>query len=301
MRAASNPGNVGHDWVKRRFVERLGAPGGDRIFVPARLNENPYINREDYVKSLLNLDPVTRARILKGDWEARSLRGVLRREWFEIIECAPAELSVVRYWDTAFQKKRTSDFTVGVKYGLARNGIGYILHVARAQATPHEVETFIANIAGQDSRNIPIVLQQEPGSGSALWIDSMRRGVLRGYPIKADSVRGSKFERSQPFRAAAEANNIKILRGAWNEAFLNECEQFSPDEREYEHDDQVDAVCGAFSFLAAYPREFSYTPVRSDGLRKVSREEQDKIDDAMSGHKGLGQLIKSRRWGPGGY
>jgi predicted phage terminase large subunit-like protein len=253
------------------------------------------------VKSLLNLDPVTRARILKGDWEARSSRGVLRREWFEIIECAPAELSVVRYWDTAFQKKRTSDFTVGVKYGLARNGIGYILHVARAQATPHEVETFIANIAGQDSRNIPIVLQQEPGSGSALWIDSMRRGVLRGYPIKADPVRGSKFERSQPFRAAAEASNIKILRGAWNEAFLNECEQFSPDEREYEHDDQVDAACGAFSFLAAYPREFSYTPVRSDGLRKVSREEQDKIDDAKSGHKGLGHLIKSRRWGPGGY
>ena len=228
---------------------------------------------------------------------------MLRWEWFEIIECAPAELSVVRYWDTAFQKKRTSDFTVVVKYGLAHNGIGYILHVARAQATPHEVETFVANTAGQDSRSIPVVLQQEPGSGSALWIDSMRRGVLRGYPIKADPVRGSKFERSQPFRAAAKASNIKILRGPWNEAFLNECEQFSPDEREYEHehDDQVDAVCGAFSYLAANRYEFSYTPVRSDGLRKVSREEQDKIDDAKSGHKGLGHLIKSRRWGPGGY
>jgi Terminase RNaseH-like domain len=129
----------------------------------------------------------------------------------------------------------------------------------------------------------------------------MRHGVLRGYPIKADPVRGSKFERSQPFRAAAEASNIKILRGAWNEAFLNECEQFSPDEREYEHDDQVDAACGAFSFLAAYPPEFSYTPVRSDGLRKVSREEQDKIDDARGGYRGLGGMSKSRRWGPGGW
>ena len=220
---------------------------------------------------------------------------------FEIIECAPAELSVVRYWDTAFQKKRTSDFTVGVKYGIARNGIGYILHVAQAQATPHEVETFIANTAGQDSRSIPIVLQQEPGSGSALWIDSMRRGVLRGNPIKADPVRGSKFERSQPFRAAAEASNIKILRGPWNEAFLNECEQFSPDEREYEHDDQVDAVCGAFSYLAANRYEFSYTPVRSGQPRSLSRKEQDAIDDARGGYSGLDGLIKSRRWGPGGY
>ena len=85
---------------------------------------------------------------------------MLRREWFEIIECAPAELSVVRYWDTAFQKKRTSDFTVVVKYGLAHNGIGYILHVARAQATPHEVETFVANTAVQR-------LPQYPGSFAA--------------------------------------------------------------------------------------------------------------------------------------
>jgi predicted phage terminase large subunit-like protein len=269
--------------------------------VPARLNENPYINREDYVKSLLNLDPVTRARILKGDWEARSSRGVLKREWFEIIDRAPAELSLVRYWDTAYQRKRTSDFTVGVKYGIARNGMGYILHVARAQATPHEVETFIANIAGQDTRTIPIVLQQEPGSGSALWIDSMSRGVLHGYPIKADPVRGSKFERSQAFRAAAEAGNVKILRGAWNEAFLDECEQFSPDEREYAHDDQVDAACGAFTYLAANRHEYAYIPVRSDRRRSLSWDEQDAIDDARRGYSGLGGLIKSRRWGPGGW
>jgi hypothetical protein len=76
---------------------------------------------------------------------------------------------------------------------------------AELPATPHEVETFIANVAGQDNRNVPVVLQREPGSGSALWIDSMRRGVLLGYSVYADQVKGTKFERSQPFRAAAEA------------------------------------------------------------------------------------------------
>jgi predicted phage terminase large subunit-like protein len=75
----------------------------------------------------------------------------------------------------------------------------------------------------------------------------MSRNALRGYPVYPDQVRGSKFERSQPFRAAAEAGNVKLLRGAWNEASLEECEQFSPDEREYAHDDQVDAACGAFN------------------------------------------------------
>lgn len=57
MRSASNPGNIGHEWVKRRFVLRIGAPTGDRLYVPARLDDNPFINRDEYVKSLLNLDP----------------------------------------------------------------------------------------------------------------------------------------------------------------------------------------------------------------------------------------------------
>ena len=293
MRSASNPGNVGHDWVKRRFVVRAGAPFRDRLFIPARLEDNPHISGDDYTKSLLNLDPITRARILKGDWEARSMRGVLKREWFEIVDTIPADLNIVRYWDTAYQKKKTSDYTVGVKYGMSRNGVSYILHIARTKATPHEVESFIANVAAQDTRSIRILVQQEPGSGSALWIDSMRRGVLLGYPVESDAVKGTKFERSQPFRAAAEAGNIKILRGSWNDDFLHECEQFSPDEREYEHDDQVDAACGAFNRITK-PEPFVYIPVHRDrwssSSRRMTIAEQDALDDQreMLRRRGLG-------------
>jgi predicted phage terminase large subunit-like protein len=284
MRSASNPGSVGHEWAKRRFVLRLGAPVGDRIFVPARLNDNPFINREDYTKSLLNLDPVTRARILEGDWEARSMRGALRREWFQVVDMAPAELSIVRYWDTAYSKKKTSDFTVGVKYGIGQRGLSYILDVARTQATPHEVETFVTNVAAQDGRSTIVVLQQEPGSGSALWIDAMRRGPLLGYPVYADQVSDSKFARSQPFRAAAEAGIIKLVRGQWNDAFLEECEQFSPDEKEYEHDDQVEAASGAFSHLTApqtggimlMPTKTSAWPRESD---RPTRDDEFDPDD----------------------
>jgi phage terminase large subunit-like protein len=56
------------------------------------------------------------------------MRGVIKREWFEVIDEPPARLSIARYWDTAFQKKKTSDFIVGVKYGVARDGLRYILH-----------------------------------------------------------------------------------------------------------------------------------------------------------------------------
>jgi hypothetical protein len=51
-----NSGNVGHDWVKRRFIARPSAPAGDRLFVPAGPNDNPFINRDEYVISLMKLD-----------------------------------------------------------------------------------------------------------------------------------------------------------------------------------------------------------------------------------------------------
>lgn len=67
MRAASNPGGVGHEWVKQRFVS--AAPSGDRVFVPAKLSENPHVDQESYVQSLENLDEVTKAQLLDGNWD----------------------------------------------------------------------------------------------------------------------------------------------------------------------------------------------------------------------------------------
>ena len=83
VRAGSNPGNIGHQYVKRRFVteEALAhlREGGEaqvfytgkdrsRAFVPALLEDNPFIDRETYVKGLMYLPAVTRARLLSGDW-----------------------------------------------------------------------------------------------------------------------------------------------------------------------------------------------------------------------------------------
>jgi hypothetical protein len=62
MRAASNPGGVGHDWVKARFVD------GNKAFVPARLDDNPHLDREEYRYALEQLDETTRAQLRDGIW-----------------------------------------------------------------------------------------------------------------------------------------------------------------------------------------------------------------------------------------
>ena len=98
MRAASNPGGIGHEWVKQRFIIEGRTQG--RVFIAASLSDNPSLDQEEYRQSLAELDPHTRAQLLEGDWD--SIAGNLfRREWFEIVDAAPADCRWVRYWDRA--------------------------------------------------------------------------------------------------------------------------------------------------------------------------------------------------------
>lgn len=68
FRATTNPGGPGHAWVKARYVDNEeGSP--DRLYIPATLVDNPYLDHEDYRKQLDNLPPVERAQKKNGDWE----------------------------------------------------------------------------------------------------------------------------------------------------------------------------------------------------------------------------------------
>ena len=65
MRSASNPGGVGHKWVKSRFVTNKNQNG--RIFIPANMHDLPYINEESK-ESLKELPPDIRKQLEEGDW-----------------------------------------------------------------------------------------------------------------------------------------------------------------------------------------------------------------------------------------
>ena len=80
MRAASNPGGKGHRWVKRRFIDKLPDPDdpsdtpekcAGRIFIPAKLPDNPGIDQAAYREALEQLDPQELKQLLDGDWDAR--------------------------------------------------------------------------------------------------------------------------------------------------------------------------------------------------------------------------------------
>jgi len=76
MRCTTNPGGVGHQWVKKRYIDPAPAgesfTGKDKIsrkFIPAKLSDNPYLASDGrYEKMLESLDEVSRKRLLEGDW-----------------------------------------------------------------------------------------------------------------------------------------------------------------------------------------------------------------------------------------
>jgi hypothetical protein len=97
MRCASNPGGEGHEWVKRRFVNRTTRD--ERIFIPAQLADNPSLDQGAYLRSLMNLDAVTREQLLNGDWDVRTPSG---REFFDREQMDRAALLLDEPWSRGF-------------------------------------------------------------------------------------------------------------------------------------------------------------------------------------------------------
>jgi predicted phage terminase large subunit-like protein len=246
MRAASNPGGVGHDWVKQRFM--IGA-SSERIFLSAKLKDNPYIDAEEYRESLSQLDPITRKQIENGDWSARHTGSKFKREWFKIVPVAPAQfIAKCRFWDLAATEPKPGkdpDWTVGALLGLTADKVLYVLDLRRIRATPGSVESLIKQTAMMDGKSVKIRMEQEPGSSGVRAIDDYKRRVLMGFDFKGVPSTGSKEIRANPLASQAEAGNVNIVAGPWIPPLLDELEIFPGGS----HDDQVDALSGALNSL----------------------------------------------------
>jgi predicted phage terminase large subunit-like protein len=250
MRAASNPGGLGHDWVKARFV--LPHDALDRVFVPAKLTDNPYIDEEEYRKALGELDSVTLAQLLEGNWDVLPQGNRFKREWFHTISERPAFLtSWVRYWDKA-GTEGAGDWSAGVLVGRAGQ-LFYVLDVVRGQWSAAKRNEVMLTTTRMDARVCPryeVWAEQEPGSGGKESAEATIANLV-GYSVHAETVTGSKTVRANPFAAQCEAGNVMLIEGAWNSAYIEELCAF-PDGP---HDDQVDASSGGFAKLATIEYE----------------------------------------------
>jgi len=107
MAGATNPGNVGHAWVKALWVDHQPPPGFERTdlydaldyeFIRARIDDNPiYANDAEYRRTLESLPEHLRRAFLDGDWN------VFAGQYFDIFDYGrhtvrPEELRLEPWW-----------------------------------------------------------------------------------------------------------------------------------------------------------------------------------------------------------
>ena len=182
--------------------------------------------------------------------------GMFDRNWWDIVEAAPAGGVVVRGWDLAGTeeaagKKIKASWTAGCKMKLSK-GTYYIEDVNRFRGSPATVERGVRNTAEQDGYSVLVDLPQDPGQAGKAQAQYLVK-QLAGFNIRYSPESGAKEVRAEALSAQAEAGNVKLVRGAWNTKFIEEG-AFFPNS---DFSDQIDAASRAFHRLIKMRRRVS--------------------------------------------
>jgi predicted phage terminase large subunit-like protein len=168
------------------------------------------------------------------------------RDKATIVDAAPAGISWVRYWDKAGTEGGGAN-TAGIKMGV-HAGTVYVADARTAQLGAERRQALMRQTAELDGQSVRIWSEQEPGSGGKESAENDVK-LLAGFSVQVERVTGDNV-RADPFAAQWQAGNVRLLRGAWNTAYLDEAESFPNGRRK----DQVDASSGAYNKIALTPR-----------------------------------------------
>ncbi len=153
---------------------------------------------------------------------------------------------IVRGWDLAASDTKKAAFSCGIKMMLTTDRRIIIMDANRFKKTPGGVEEELTGTALADGYGVVIDLPQDPGqSGKSQKVTYVK--LLHGYNAKFSPESGSKEQRAGPLAAQCEAGNVYLLRGDWNDAFINEATSFPNGAFK----DQIDAASRAYANLVA--------------------------------------------------
>lgn len=177
--------------------------------------------------------------------------GLFKRSWFRSIPAVPiAGIRWVRYWDLAATEEQVSAdgaYTAGCLLGKYANGRYVIGSMIRERAEGQGVRQLIKSTAESDRAtygHVEVHFPQDPGQAGKVQGQDLV-AMLPGFVARAKPETGSKITRAEPVAAQAEAGNLDIVAGGWNDAFFDEATNFPATKFK----DQVDALSGAFGAL----------------------------------------------------
>ncbi len=223
VKSASNPGNVGHGWVKDRFIEdaipgevttRTNPDTGTTFttqFIPAKLIDNERLTENDpeYQNRLMNLPREYRHMLLEGDWDVAV--GQYFKEWrYDIHVIEPFEIPA--FWTRV----------CGLDWGFARPTV-----IEWAAVSPEGTTYIYRELSKKEhtDRDIAIKFKEATGRENISYIATDPSLWSR-----------TQFERGESIAMRLIQQGLKLIRGdnnriaGWNvlRAYLEHDETHPP-------------------------------------------------------------------------
>lgn len=272
--ATTTPKGKEH-WVYKFFIEQdipqeaveiLGKD--DRILIETfkwsiidnKENLDPY-----YYASVISAFPSGWLRAQEVDGEFAEEGGkVGDRHWFDgkIRDAKPEIVNKrVRFWDLAATEKKQAnddpDEAVGTLLSkrfdpIVKKDIFCIEHQVAGFWAWEQLLEAISNTARHDGVDIPVVLEEEPGSGGKNQVAAVKEHFKRFPELMHHKVVGQRardvgdrvMAANHWFGVAAEGQ-FEMVKGSWNEKTLSQVDGFT----QIVHDDRCTSITGAFHYL----------------------------------------------------
>jgi predicted phage terminase large subunit-like protein len=268
IRSGSNPGDVGHEWVEKRFIDSLvpfevawfknidevdtrvpeGTPLAlSRQFIPATRYDNPTLMERDpeYDARLQQLPLLDREQLACGNWKITATGNVFHEDWFRVIYYTP-DITWVRYWDLAASVKTKADYTASGAVGKDKQANIYIRDMFNLKLEWPDSQRLIKDQILSDETVKRTGIEKKL-HGLAAWQSFMNDPDLVGHRIEAIDIDADKLSRALVWSAPAEAGKIFLVDGPWVTPFIKQCVSF--DGTGKGHDDEVDSVSGGVKML----------------------------------------------------
>ncbi len=251
LRLTGNPGGVGHEWLKERYI-KPSPPGKPfwseaqktlRVYIPSRLQDNKVLMQADpgYVDRLYASGPSWLVKAwLEGDWDVSVSGKLFLRSWWQFYSLVPDLLAIFQVWDTGVKDREDNDPSACLTLGLHRLG-WYVLDAWSDRVEYPELKRQVGiQFAKWKEPGCSQILIEDAASGASLIQDLRNGGRLPIKPVRHKN----KIKPAYAVSPLVEAGRVFLPHdGRWTSDFIEQFALFPNGP----HDEWVD--CLTFGIL----------------------------------------------------
>ena len=258
MRAGTNPGGRGHNWVKARFI----TPTSPAPFIQSAYTDNIYLDINQYGNQLDKLDELTKLQLKYGDWDTELQTGLL----LDRKQLSKALISKEDYknWTPVLNvigidKASTGDDKFAISSLTAFDNDKMVLTNLYSTDSSYP-EDIVHNFVEEEYLRYDTYLvnfEGEPGSDSLYALRHWQRilqDLTTKYGIIVDDTKPStnKFNRARPIAMSVKDGELLFDKDLPLNDLFNQFIYIHPNKevlKDYPSPDELDSLGYAFAPL----------------------------------------------------